>query len=616
MRLGIRGKLFLLSLGLIALSLIIGYGALRPTLDRLVTQRTQEELQQRLRLVAHAAEQAKLSAQEPQAWRPVARELAPLASARVTLLLADGTPLSDSEMQGLHENHRARPEIAAALSTGMGSSTRYSATLHTRMMYEAMAFKQADGTPAIARLAMPLVEVDRAMSRLHVALSIAALLALGVAVVMSSLAAHLAARSLRQITDAAHRMARGDLRTRAQPVQQPNAQDRQARQDTREGHERNEGDELTGLGRDLDALAESLSAAMRALVHERDLLNSVLAGLREGVLLVDDGGHVALANPSLRELLQIDDGAVGEPLAAAGVPASLLSLVERAGPESSLPLVEELALDGPKPRRLLLRAERLRGDEPRTLLVAVDVTELRRLESVRRDFVANASHELRTPLTAVCSAIETLRAAKAPDAAVSARFLDMAARNAARLQKLVEDLLDLSRIETQEFRLTLAPVPLAELQKQVFSLLVPRARERNLVLSVDRESPPCQVLAERRALEQVLYNLLDNAIKYCSPGVDICLGWQMRDGHVRVTLRDGGPGIAEQHLPRLFERFYRVDAGRSRDLGGTGLGLAIVKHLVEAMGGEVGVSSTKGQGTTFWFTLRIAHETDRKQDAA
>lgn len=610
MRLGIRGKLFLLSLGLIALSLIIGYGALRPTLDHLVTQRTQEELQQRLRLVAHTAEQARLSVQEPQAWRSVARDLAPLASARVTLLLADGTPLSDSEMQGLHENHRARPEIAAALSTGMGSSTRYSATLHTRMMYEAMAFKQADGTPAIARLAMPLVEVDRAMSRLHVALSIAALLALGVAVVMSSLAAHLAARSLRQITDAAHRMARGDLRTRAQPVPQPAARDRQ------DGREGPEGDELTGLGRDLDALAESLSAAMRALVHERDLLNSVLAGLREGVLLVDDGGHVALANPSLRELLQIDGDVAGEPLAAAGVPASLLSLVERAGPESPLPLVEELALDGPKPRRLLLRAERLRGDEPRTLLVAVDVTDLRRLESVRRDFVANASHELRTPLTAVCSAIETLRAAKAPDAAVSARFLDMAARNAARLQKLVEDLLDLSRIETQEFRLTLAPVPIGELQKQVFSLLVPRARERNLVLSVDPQSPPCQVLAERRALEQVLYNLLDNAIKYCSSGVDICLGWQPRDGHVRVTLRDGGPGIAEQHLPRLFERFYRVDAGRSRDLGGTGLGLAIVKHLVEAMGGEVGVSSARGQGTTFWFTLRIAHETDRKQDAA
>lgn len=600
MRLGIRGKLFLLSLGLIALSLIIGYGALRPTLDRLVTQRAQEELRQRLRLVAHAAEQAKLSAKEPQAWRSVARELSPLASARVTLLLEDGTPLSDSEMQGLHENHRARPEIAAALLGGIGSSTRYSATLHTRMMYEAMAFRQADGTPAIARLAMPLVEVDRAMDRLHVALSIAALLALGVAVVMSSLAAHLAARSLRQITDAAHRMARGDLRTRAQPTPQ----------------DKHEGDELTGLERDLDALAGSLSAALRALVHERDLLNSVLAGLREGVLLIDDGGHVALANPSLRELLQIESSAVGEPLAAAGVPPALLSLVERAGPEAPLPVIEELALDGPKPRRLLLRAERLRGDEPRTLLVAVDVTELRRLESVRRDFVANASHELRTPLTSVCSAIETLRAAKAPDAAVSARFLDMAARNAARLQKLVEDLLDLSRIESQEFRLTLAPVPIADLQKQVFSLLAPRARERNLVLSVDPTSPASLVLAERRALEQVLYNLLDNAIKYCSAGVDICLGWQPRDGHVRVTLRDGGPGIPEQHLPRLFERFYRVDAGRSRDLGGTGLGLAIVKHLVEAMGGEVGVSSTKGQGTTFWFTLRAANETDRKQDAA
>ncbi len=484
MKLGIRLKLFFLSLSLIALSLGISYGYLRRTLDANLTLRIEQELTQRLRLVAHAAETAQLQPADPRRWQETARRLAPLCAARVTFLRPDGRPLADSEVEddglaGL-PNHLSRPEIAQAQNTGYGQSTRYSATLRRRMMYVAMPFHQADGALGLARLAMPLTAVDQAMSQLHLALLIAAVLGLGVATLMSSAAAHLAVRSLQKLTDIAHRMAQGDLRTRTGSAGQ---------------------DELGALGRDLDSLADTLSRAL---------------------------------------------------------------------------------------------------------------TELRRLESLRREFVANASHELRTPIAALLSAVETLRAGAGKDPKAAETFLDIIYRQAARMHALVSDLLDLSRLESKDQKLTLVPLLLAEVVRQQVALFAPRAEDRRLKLIVSPGSPGCQVLADRRCLEQVLSNLLDNAIKYCGPGDSIAVLWSVDasstrpGGLVTLSVRDTGPGIAAVHLPRLFERFYRIDTGRSRALGGTGLGLSIVKHSVEAMQGSIAVESEVGQGTTFHVTLKAA----------
>jgi two-component system, OmpR family, phosphate regulon sensor histidine kinase PhoR len=240
------------------------------------------------------------------------------------------------------------------------------------------------------------------------------------------------------------------------------------------------------------------------------------------------------------------------------------------------------------------------------LAVFVDVTDIRRLETMRRDFLANVSHELRTPVTAVRSAAETLTDAITRDPEAATRFAEIIGRNAERLQRLIEDLLDLSRIESKELRLTPEPIDLGPFVAHMLSLFRGRAEERGVRLASDIPSNCPPALADRRALEQVLTNLIDNAVKYC-PGAEVTVGAGLasREGRegVELIVRDSGPGIEAKHLPRLFERFYRVDAGRSREMGGTGLGLSIVKHLVDGMGGSIRVTSDAGAGSTFTVTL-------------
>jgi two-component system phosphate regulon sensor histidine kinase PhoR len=218
--------------------------------------------------------------------------------------------------------------------------------------------------------------------------------------------------------------------------------------------------------------------------------------------------------------------------------------------------------------------------------------------------VANVSHELRTPVTSIRSAAETLVDGALADPAAAQSFVGIIDRNAARLQQLVEDLLDLSRIESRGFRLSFEPIDLKPIFSQVLGLFRERASKKNVALEELAVGNLPKVRADRRALEHVLTNLVDNAVKYCGPGTHVWLNVVLSSDTVTVSVGDDGPGIDERHLSRVFERFYRVDAGRSREVGGTGLGLSIVKHLVEAMGGTVSVESQLNQGTTFSFTLK------------
>jgi two-component system phosphate regulon sensor histidine kinase PhoR len=235
------------------------------------------------------------------------------------------------------------------------------------------------------------------------------------------------------------------------------------------------------------------------------------------------------------------------------------------------------------------------------LAVFVDLTELRKLEAVRRDFVANASHELRSPLTAVRAAAETLRTID-NDAKATARFIELIQRNAERLGNLIDDLLELSRIESRELKLELEPINVATAVERALAQHAHRAQIKHITLRHDATGAPA-VRADRRALDHVLGNLIDNALKYCPENASVSVVAAAENGLVRISVADTGPGIPSEHVHRIFERFYRVDAGRSRELGGTGLGLSIVKHLVEAMGGAVTVDSRVGTGSTFSFTL-------------
>src|SRR6185369_2238841 len=277
------------------------------------------------------------------------------------------------------------------------------------------------------------------------------------------------------------------------------------------------------------------------------------------------------------------------------------------GRRSPEPVTREIDFGSLQPRRLLVRAAQLPGDQGGLLAVFVDVTEVRRLESMRREFVANVSHELRTPVTAVRSAAETLQNAAADDPVAARAFIGIIERNAERLHDLVEDLLDLSRIESRGLKLTIEALDVDRVYDQVLSLFSERAAKRGTVLENEAQNEGQdelpRVLADRRALEHVLTNLVDNAVKYC-PNATIRLRAIAHEQNVELIVEDNGPGIEAWHLLCLFERFYRVAAGRSRDIGGTGLGLSIVKHMVEAMGGSVRVESKPGVGTKFGVLLK------------
>jgi two-component system phosphate regulon sensor histidine kinase PhoR len=349
---------------------------------------------------------------------------------------------------------------------------------------------------------------------------------------------------------------------------------------------------------------KALASAHAELTEERDRLRGILAGMEEGVLLLDEQGHVALLNSALREMLLIGADAVGKTLLEAIRHAELKEIVEQA--RTGEAITGEIELEGLKPRRLLVRAAALPGATGQVFAVFVDVTEVRKLESLRRDFVANVSHELRTPVTAIRSAAETLQTAIPDDPKVLDQFIGILGRNAERLHGLVEDLLDLSRIESQKLKLVPEPLDVTLVFAQVLSLFRERADKKQVELVNQAPAGLGRLLADRRALEHVLTNLVDNAVKYAGENARVTLRAEEDQAEIRLLVEDDGPGIDERHLPRLFERFYRVDAGRSRELGGTGLGLSIVKHLSEAMGGSVGVRSTAGAGTTFLVSLKKA----------
>jgi two-component system phosphate regulon sensor histidine kinase PhoR len=590
LKLGIRGKLFFVSLGLIFVSIVVADAYLSRALEADLGDRVRRDLRVRLSLAQRAANSldadADSGARAP--WDALADDLGARAGVRVTLIRADGLVLGDSDLEGdalaAAENHARRPEVQAALSQGSGASERWSSTIHQRMLYMATPFHHGGRAVGVIRVAKPLTEVDEAIARLRGLVIFAFGVALLVAVLMSSLAAQWMSKAVRALTAAARRMAAGDLAARTGLVGQ---------------------DEIAELGRSLDQLAGSLAAAVGQLRTERDLLSRVLDGMREGVLLLDRDGKVALANPALREMLLLGAQLTGKLPLEVIRNAELKRLLDEAD-SGDHTVSGEIELGDLKPRRLLIHAAAL-PDEPGGLLaVFVDVTDLRRLEMIRRDFVANVSHELRTPIATIRSAAETLRHAVAAGPDATAEFISIIERQAERLQHLVEDLLELSRIESRQFRLAPEVVSISQLAALTFSAFREQAQSKRIRLVTDIPEGMRPARADRRALEQVLTNLVQNAVKYGSENGTVTVRATSESDWVRVSIADTGPGIDAVHLPRLFERFYRVDAGRSRELGGTGLGLSIVKHLVEAMGGKVGVESTPGRGTTFTFTLPCA----------
>jgi two-component system phosphate regulon sensor histidine kinase PhoR len=434
----------------------------------------------------------------------------------------------------------------------------------------------------VIRLALPLSAVDQTRSSLHTVLGVALLPAILLSLGLSYLLSRVTSRTLTALTSGAARFGTVDFSARL-PVRSR--------------------DELGELARVMNEMADRLEDEMLRLGAERNRLDAILRGMGEGLLVSDAAGSVTLVNPAFRELFEISAEPAGRPLAEVCRHPALLETFRRVQ-ENRSEQVAEIVLPRVDEITLLTHWVPLNEGGLPAGVVAVfhDISDLKRLERVRRDFVANVSHELRTPVTVIRGYAETL-AGGAADPATAARFIATIQAHAERLTALIGDLLTLSELEARGAALALAPVDLVTAVEHCCHLLQPQAAEQKIAID-SSAVPALTVLADRQRLEQVLVNLLDNAVKYTPAGGRVTLAAAAGDQLVTVSVRDTGPGIPLQEQARIFERFYRVDAGRSRDQGGTGLGLAIVKHIVQLHGGAVGVESVPGQGACFTFTLR------------
>ena len=510
------------------------------------------------------------------------------AGNRYTVIARDGSVLGDSnEDPAAMENHGDRPEIVEAFQARVGASVRRSATLKRNMMYVALPLHAGPEVVAVVRSSMALTRIDEAhrsiVGRLVVAGLIIALATALVSLTVSRRFAH----PIELMRRAAGEFAHGNFTTR---VPAPDAR------------------ELAQLADAMNWMATQLDEKIATIREQEHGEQVVLSNMIEGVLTVDQGEQVLSMNRAAADLLDADvEHAAGRPFVEVIRNADLNRFVRDTLASPGRTERDIAIYTGDGERYLQAHGTNLRnaaGHLVGALVVLNDVTRLRRLERVRRDFVANVSHELKTPITSIKGFLETLLDGAADDPGNARRFMGLAAKNADRLAMIIDDLLSLARLEqeTERGRITLDDEPVARVIDSAVETCRHIAEEKGVALRCAVEeglSAPLNHLL----LEQAVVNLIDNAIKYSDAGGEVTVETRGDGGEAVIEVSDQGVGIPDAHLPRLFERFYRVDKARSRRMGGTGLGLAIVKHIVQAHDGTVSVTSTPGAGST--FTIRL-----------
>jgi two-component system phosphate regulon sensor histidine kinase PhoR len=581
-------KLTLTLVGFVAASTLVAGLSLRSALDRFAVESLQARLVTAGRLLHDEARDRLVAADGAEALSAFSRRAAGPTGSRVTLIRADGRVLADSDVApaelGRLENHRDRPEVRAALEGRVGRHQRASASVGAPLLYVALPVSDAGRVVGVLRLALPLSAVTSFHGELHRVMVAGGLVALAVAFAIGVFVAGRVTRPVVEMQAIARQMSEGQFTARA-PVRST--------------------DELGALGRALNTMMLRLREQIATLEAERAKATAILDGMVEGVIAVDGQECVLLMNERARAMFGVGGGrGEGKPFLEVIRNADLHEIF-RSGRTAGGVFRRELRLIHPVDRTLRVTAVplRLTAEEPGLVLVVDDVTELRRLEQVRTEFIANVSHELRTPLTAIQGYLETLLGGALEEREHARRFVEIAFRHTERLGRLLNDLTDLSNIELGKVSLRLALTPLAPVVDSVLEIVAGKARDGGVALHAD-VSPALSVQADHDRLAQILINLVDNAVKYTPAGGAVTVRARPSvDGRVETSVTDTGVGIPRADLPRITERFYRVDKARSRELGGTGLGLAIVRHLVLAHGGEMAIESEEGRGTTVRVTL-------------
>jgi two-component system phosphate regulon sensor histidine kinase PhoR len=517
----------------------------------------------------------------------ICKEAGRLSATRITVILPDGTVIGDSrETPRLMDNHASRPEIIKALAGKTGRSLRFSNTLMQDMLYVAVPLREGRGIVAVLRTSLPAtaVETEIRSIQLKIALGgcIIALLAAGISWTIS----RRISRPIEQMKNSAEQFAGGDLSHRlASPATE----------------------EMAGLSDALNQMAAQLDSRIETIINQRNQLETVLASMLEGVIAVDSEERIVSINRSAAQLFENEpDNCQGKSIEEVIRSPAVQQFIRRSLTNEN-PIEEDITVYQNEERVIDVKGSPLLDANQHQigmLMVFHDVTQLRRLENMRRDFVANVSHEIKTPLTAIKGFVETLQQGNVDKAEENQRFLGIIQKHVDRLNSIIEDLLALSRVEQEDEgkEIDFRQVNIEDTFRAAMQLCRPKAEEKEIRIDLDCRKDATAIF-DPTLIEQAVVNLLDNALKYSEPQSTVLLKSHQQNSELIISVQDHGIGIAQKHLPRIFERFYRVDKARSRNMGGTGLGLAIVKHVAQAHGGHVKVESKLGEGSRFSIHL-------------
>jgi two-component system phosphate regulon sensor histidine kinase PhoR len=507
--------------------------------------------------------------------------------ARLTIVNNKGKVLAESEKSEVDilkmPSHADRPEIKAALAGGIGEEIRYSSTLKIDMLYIALPIRDNNEIMGAVRLALPLVSVQKTLSTVRKAIFLSLFFALGLAFVLGSLLTQAIIKPINKIIHISRKFSSGDF-------------SHKILLDSK--------DEIGELADTLNMMADSLEDKIKKVEIKNQQLKAILESMVEGIIVADKSGHIISLNPTVEKMFNISEqdaeGKLFLEIIRNNDIADIINYVLKNGKFKSC----ELSLVWPVQRMFEINATPIfeKNSVSGCLLVIHDITQIRRLETMRKDFVANVSHELKTPLTSIKGFVETLLEGALEDKENSRHFLQIIQDHANQLDNLVNDLLDLSHLESQEIKLETQSFDLKGLTDDILAGFKSQLKRKS-IKAENILSGGLIVKADKNKIGQVLTNLMDNAIKFNQEKGSVKIYSQDLDDKIKIFVEDSGIGVPEKDIPRIFERFYRVDKARSRELGGTGLGLSIIKHIIDLHNGSVGVESTEGLGSKFWFIL-------------
>lgn len=508
---------------------------------------------------------------------------------RITIITLDGRVIADSEesTQAM-DNHLQRPEIVEAADSGRGTTSRYSDTLQQQMMYLALAVRDEQENIGFVRVSLPLTSVDESLAQMRVPILVSALLVACVALLIGFFFAKRFSDPIIHITEAAEAISRGDYNRRIDLDQK---------------------DEVGGLAKAFNRMARISTERMDEITLDHNRLKKLIAGMVEGVIDVDEDQRIAHINEVACRILSISiEQCIGEPVWEHVSAVEIISALEEAN-VSRVVVNTQMTRATPEGDEVVdiyvTALHNDNGDSIGALIVLNDISELDYLGTIRRDFVANASHELKTPITAIRGLTETILDDPDMDASVQKDFVEKAHVQSLRLSSLISDLMTISRLESDRQDQNFQVFDLRTIVKSSETAMKIICQEKELELHVELPEKEVRINGDFQAISQLTDNLTDNAIKYTNSGGTVSLKLECQDQMAVLTVTDTGIGISLQHQQRIFERFYRVDKARSRELGGTGLGLSIVKNIAEQHGGSISVSSKSGKGSSFVLRLPL-----------